>query len=144
MPIDDSEWDDGELDNTRDQAETVPVGDHDAETDLVGAFLDANAGRAYTAREIAVGVGFDEADDPDAVGSAVSKASPRTNVTGQVGEEVTDPVGDLTAGDTSLDAVHEALDELVEEGTVVAKDVETDEGTETYYRRNTGNEQVDG
>lgn len=144
MPITDSEWDDGALDNTNDEPETVPVGDRDTEAALVDDFLEENTGRAYTVREIMLGASFDEEEDRDTVRSAVSKASPRTHVTGQAGGAVDDPVGDLGASSTDIEEIQTALDDRVEEGSVVAKEIETDEGTETYYRRNTGNEQVDG
>ena len=144
MPIGDSEWRDGTLDNANDEPETVPVEDRNAENERIEDFLQANDDRAYTAREVLVGVGFDADEDADTVGAEVEKASPRTHVLGEVGDDVEDPVGDLVGDDTELSDIQSALDDLVEEGTAVTKEVETDEGTETYYRYNTGGEQVDG
>ena len=40
----------------------------------------------------------------------------------------------MTASGVLVDDVDEALSELVEEGIVESREVETDDGTTTYYR----------
>lgn len=132
MPITDDEWAAGRLDPRRSRPPTTPVGEGDGETDRVRSFLGRNADRAFTAREIRRGVTADESDDADAARSAGAS------------EGAADAVVEEGTGDVDGPDVQAVLDDLVEEGAVVAKDIDTDDGSETYYRLNTGDEQVEG
>jgi len=81
--------------------------------------------RAFTRAEIVRGVDFGEAAEPETVGETL------TNLPNQL----LDVVGDLVASGIVVDDVSDALDELVEEGTVERKQVERGDGEpEVYYR----------
>lgn len=144
MPVSDHEWREGTFEPDEGDFETTPVGEGETTRERVAAFLEANADEAFTAREVLLGIGFDAAEDPDAVQAEVSKVSPRVDVFGERGHEVEERVGDLATGEASMADVEAALDDLVEEGSVVARDIDTDDGAETHYRHNRGNERVDG
>ena len=132
MPIDATEWDEGRIVGDEAGPETTPVDEYDSEKDLVVAFLDENAGNAYTKWEIVRGVDFDSSDDPSQIRDTLGRR--RRDPTGEIAKDVTDAVGDVVASGIVVDDVDEVMDELVEEGTVEAKEIEVDGETETYYR----------
>ncbi|MFB6168832.1 MAG: hypothetical protein ABEJ43_08295 [Haloferacaceae archaeon] len=128
MPISDDEWDAGARAARDSTGETTPVGEYDDEKDLIVAFLSENVDSAYTRTEIVRGVDFGNDARPESVGEVLT----------EIQDELVDLAGDVVASGMLVDDVDEALDELVAEGTVVEKSVETGDGTTTYYRLNTG------
>ena len=132
MPIDATEWDEGRIVGDEPGPETAPVDEYDTEKDLVVAFLDENRGNAYTKWEIVRGVDFDSSDDPSQLRDALGQR--RRSPLGEVAKDVTDVVGDVVASGMVVDDVDEAIDELVEEGTIEAKEIDVDGETTTYYR----------
>jgi hypothetical protein len=125
MPITESEWTRGEIDAGGGLTDANAVGEYDTEKDLVVSFLSENHERAFTRAEIVRGVDFGEAAEPETVGETL------TNLPNQL----LDVVGDLVASGIVVDDVSDALDELVEEGTVERKQVERGDGEpEVYYR----------
>ncbi|WP_458204806.1 hypothetical protein [Haladaptatus sp. NG-SE-30] len=130
MPISDAEWEDGQISESHESPGTTPVGEYDTEKDLVVAFLDENAENAYTKWEIVRGVDFDSSDDP----SQIRDISKRPNPLREAAEELTDAAGDVVASGMVVDDINDALDELVAEGTVETKEIESDGESNTYYR----------
>ena len=128
MPISDDEWDAGARAESAEAAGTTPVGEYGDEKDLIVAFLSENVDNAYTRTEIVRGVDFGNDARPESIGEVLT----------EIQDELVDLAGDVVASGMLVDDIDEALDELVAEGMVVEKSVETDEGTTTYYRLNTG------
>jgi len=128
MPISNAEWDAGSTDPAASEDETVPVGEYETEKDLIVAFLSENADNAYTRGEVVKGVDFGNDARPTTVSEAVT----------EIQDELVDLAGDVVASGLVIGDVDEALDELVEAGTVVERAVETADGTKTYYRLATG------
>lgn len=56
------------------------------------------------------------------------------NPLGSFADGIVDLAGDVTATTIVVNDIHEALDQLVDEGIVTSKEVETDDGTTVYYR----------
>lgn len=127
MPISDDEWDAGARRGGTRAAETTPVGEHETEQDLIVAFLSENVDNAYTRAEILRGVDFGNDARPDSLNELLT----------EIQDEMVDVVGNLVASGLLADDIDAALDELVAEGTVVEKEVETADGSTTYYRLNT-------
>lgn len=124
MPISDDEFEAGTVDaGGDDPVANDEAGPLETEKDLVTSFLSERPDRAFTAREIVLGVDF----------SPVFMNRTR-NPFGSLVDGVIDVAGDATASAIVVDDVEEALEELVDEGVVAAKEVETDDGTTTYYR----------
>ncbi|MDT3437972.1 hypothetical protein [Haloarcula sp. 1CSR25-25] len=128
MPISNDEWDNGSTADSADTAATTPVGDYEDEKELIVAFLSENVDNAYTRSEIIRGVDFGNDARPESIREVLT----------EIQDELVDLAGDVVASGMLVDDVDEALDELVTEGMVVEKEVETGEGTTTYYRLNTG------
>lgn len=121
MPIDADEWEAGTAtDDAWDEAND-PLG---TEKQLIVAFLGEDVGTAYTKSEILKGVEF-AADD-----------APGTNrgPIGGIGDAVLDAVSHVAAAGIVLGDLEAALDELVEAGVVAAREIETADGSEMYYR----------
>ncbi|WP_251342901.1 hypothetical protein [Haloplanus halophilus] len=127
MPISDDEWDDGSRADSATAAGTTPVGDYEDEKELIVAFLSENVDNAYTRTEIVRGVDFGNDARPETIREVLT----------EIQDELVDLAGDVVASGMLIDDVDEALDELVAEGTVAEKEVETGDGTTTYYRLNT-------
>ena len=106
---------------------TTPVDEFEDETELVVAFLSENVDNAYTKTEIVRGVDFGNDARPETIRKVLT----------EIQDELVDVVGDIVASGMLVDDVDGALDELVTEGMVATKDVETGNGTTTYYRLNT-------
>ena len=135
MPITDAEWDDGAADESAGSAETTAVDEYDAETDLIVAFLDENAGNAYTKWEIVRGVDFDSSDDPSQIRDTLPPR--RRNVLTEASRELTDLAGEVVASGMVVDDVDRALDGLVADGTVAEKEIDVDGEKRTFYRLRT-------
>jgi len=127
MPISDDEWDDGAVHEADRPPGTTPVGEYADEKDLIVAFLSENVDNAYTRTEILRGVDFGNDARPETIGEALT----------EIQDEMVDVVGDVVASGMLVGDVDEALDELVAEGTVTKREVETSDGSTTYYRLNT-------
>ena len=127
MPISDDEWDGGARADSADRPGTTPVGKYDDEKDLIVAFLSENVDSAYTRSEIVRGVDFGNDARPETLREVLT----------EIQDELVDVAGDVVASGMLIDDVDEALDELVAEGTVAEKRIETKNGPRTYYRLNT-------
>ncbi|GAB3322890.1 hypothetical protein EI982_02190 [Haloplanus rallus] len=127
MPISETEWDDGARADDASEVGTTPVGEFEDETELIVAFLSENVDNAYTKTEIVRGVDFGNDARPETIREVLT----------EIQDELVDVVGDIVASGMLVDDVDGALDELVAEGMVATKDVETGNGTTTYYRLNT-------
>jgi hypothetical protein len=128
MPISDDEWDAGASAEAADAAATTPVGEYETERDLVVAFLSENVDNAYTKPEILRGVDFGDDARPETLREALT----------EIQDELVDAAGDVAASGMLADDLDEVLDALVADGTVAEREVETGDGTTTYYRLNTG------
>lgn len=122
MPISEDEWEEGRTA----AAERV---DSNVKERLL-EFLELNAGKAYTADELA-GVYAREmagdaiaGEDPDGPHLAAPDAGVLTRLLGRVGGTIFRRSG----------RVSRALDELAEDGHVQTRTVETIDGQRTYYR----------
>ena len=127
MPISDAEWQNGTIEDSAETPGTTPVGEYDDEKELIVAFLSENVGTAYTRGEIVRGVDFGNDARPETVREVLT----------EIQDELVDIAGDLVASGLVVDDIDEALDELVAEGMVAEKEVETADGTVSYYRLNT-------
>ncbi|GAB6860157.1 hypothetical protein ACFR97_11805 [Haloplanus litoreus] len=127
MPISDTEWDDGARADSASVTGTTPVGEYEGEKELIVAFLSENVDNAYTKTEIVRGVDFGNDARPETIREVLT----------EIQDELVDVAGDVVASGMLVDDVDEALDELVAEGMVAEKEVETADGTATYYRLNT-------
>jgi len=127
MPISDDEWDFGARADSPTVTETTPVGDYDDEAELIVAFLSENIDNAYTKAEVVRGVDFGNDARPETIRELLT----------EIPDELVDVAGDVVASGMLVDDVDAALDELVADGMVTAKRIETADGTTTYYRLNT-------
>ncbi|MFB6186391.1 MAG: hypothetical protein ABEI86_05935 [Halobacteriaceae archaeon] len=127
MPISDEEWDSGTRDDHSTRADTTPVGEYEDEKELIVAFLSENIDNAYTRNEIVRGVDFGNDAQPESIREALT----------EIQDELVDVAGDIVASGMLIDDIDEALDELVTQGMVTQKEVETGEGKTVYYRLNT-------
>ena len=121
MPIDADEWENGTVSEDTWDEENDSLG---TEKRLIVAFLGEDVGRAYTKTEIIKGVEF-AADDASGT---------REGVLGEIGDAVLDAVSHAVAAGIVIDDLDQALDELVSDGVVAHQEIETSDGTETYYR----------
>ncbi len=117
MPIDDEQFETGTVEAGADEPSIAD------EKRLILSFLAERPDRAFTEREIVLGVDF----------SPVVNDGARTAI-GALADGLVDAAGDVTASAMVVDDVDEALAALVEEGAVEKRAVETPEGTATYYR----------
>jgi len=127
MPISDDEWDFGARADSPTATETTPVGDYDDEAELIVAFLSENIDNAYTKAEIVRGVDFGNDARPEMIRELLT----------EIPDELVDVAGDVVASGMLVDDIDAALDELVADGMVAEKRIETADGTTTYYRLNT-------
>ncbi|WP_049935608.1 hypothetical protein [Haloplanus natans] len=127
MPISDDEWDSGARTDSPTATETTPVGDYDDEAELIVAFLSENIDNAYTKAEIVRGVDFGNDARPETIRELLT----------EIPDELVDVAGDVVASGMLVDDIDAALDQLVADGMVAEKRIETADGTTTYYRLNT-------
>ena len=124
MPISDAEFQDGTVDLSDETS--ISSEDEDpieTEKNLIISFLSERPERAFTEREIVMGVDFSPA------------LMDRTqSYLGSLADGIIDVAGDVTATTVVVNDVDEALDELVDEGLVVEKEIETEDGTTVYYQ----------
>ena len=100
--------------------EEDPIG---TEKDLITSFLSERPNEAFTEREVVLGVDFSPA------------LMDRTqNPLGSLADGIIDFAGDVTATTIVVNDVDEALAELVDEGVVNAKEIQTEDGTTIYYQ----------
>jgi len=121
MPIDADEWETGEVTGEPWDEENDPLG---TEKRLIVAFLGEDVEKAYTKTEILEGVEF-AADDRPGV---------RRGPLASIGDAVLDAVSHVAAAGIVLGDLDQALEELVESDFVERSEIDTGDGTETYYR----------
>ena len=127
MPISDTEWNGGARADSASATGTTPVGEYEDEKELVVAFLSENVDNAYTKTEIVRGVDFGNDARPETIREVLT----------EIQDELVDIAGDVVASGMLVGDIDEALDELVTEGMVAEKEIETADGATTYYRLNT-------
>jgi hypothetical protein len=124
MPISSDEFDAGTIEVSGDEPiandEDDPI---ETEKDLVTSFLSERPDKAFTEREIVLGVDF----------SPVFMNRTR-NPLGSFADGLIDFTGDVAATTIVVNDIDEALDDLVEEGIVTTKQVESENGTSVYYK----------
>ena len=124
MPISTDEFKAGAVDESDDEPspddEADPI---ETEKDLVTSFLSERPDRAFTEREIVLGVDY------------TPVFMDRTqNSLGSFADGLIDFAGDVAATTIVVNDIDEALTELVDEGIVTTKEVETEDGTSVYYK----------
>jgi hypothetical protein len=123
MPISGEEFESGTVEVSGDEPiandEEGPI---ETEKDLITSFLSERPDRAFTEREIVLGVDF----------SPVFMDRTR-NPLGAFADGLIDFAGDVAATTIVVNDIDEALTELVEEGIVTTKQMETESGTSVYY-----------
>ncbi|TQQ80446.1 hypothetical protein [Halonotius roseus] len=123
MPISTDEFDAGAVDESDDEPnaddEVDPI---ETEKDLVTSFLSERPDRAFTEREIVLGVDY----------TPVFMDRTQSSL-GSFADGLIDFAGDVAATTIVVNDIDDALTELVEEGIVTTKEVETDDGTSVYY-----------
>jgi len=123
MPISREEFEDGAAEEEPFVAfEEEPL---ESEKELIVSFLSERHERAFTAREIVLGVDFSP---------TVETYGDYEGVVSSITETATSGVGDAVASAIVVDDVAEALEDLVAEGTVERSEVDVGGETETYYR----------
>lgn len=124
MPISTDEFEAGaaEGDGSFVELEDGPL---ESEKELITSFLSERHDRAFTRREVVLGVDFS---------STIETYGDYQGIVSEVTETATSGVGDVVASTIVVDDVNEALAALVEEGTVETTDVDVGGETETYYR----------
>ena len=124
MPISNDEFEAGSIDVGSDESgdddEIDPI---ETEKDLVTSFLSERPERAFTEREIVLGVDY----------SPVFMNRTRSSL-GSFADGLIDFAGDVAATTIVVNDIDEALAELVEEDVVTTKEVETEDGTSVYYK----------
>jgi len=124
MPISTDEFDAGAVDESGDEPsaddEVDPI---ETEKDLVTSFLSERPDRAFTEREIVLGVDY----------SPVFMDRTQSSL-GSFADGLIDFAGDVAATTIVVNDIDDALTELVEEEIVTTKEVETDDGTSVYYK----------
>ena len=124
MPISNDEFKAGTLDESGEEPSTDDEVDPiETEKDLVTSFLSERPDRAFTEREIVLGVDY----------SPVFMDRTDSSL-GSFADGVIDFAGDVAATTIVVNDIDEALTELVEEGIVTTKEVETEDGTTVYYK----------
>ena len=124
MPISTDEFESGGVDRGDAAAKGSPI---ETEKDLIVSFLSERHDEAFTEREVVLGVDFSPAFETE-------DGRRRQSLRGAAADGLLDITGTVTASAVLVDDVDEALSELVEGGTVDSREVETDDGTTTYYR----------
>ncbi|MFC6940586.1 hypothetical protein ACFQE8_11525 [Salinirubellus sp. GCM10025818] len=126
MPISTDEFDSGTVDDGDDSgSEEDPI---EEEKRLITSFLSERRDRAFTEREIVLGVDFSPMLESEGGRRGLLSGI------GAAADGLVDISGTITASAIVVDDVDEALAALVEEGTVESREVETGDGTTTYYR----------
>ena len=124
MPISNDEFEAGTVEVSGDDPiandEEGPI---ETEKDLITSFLSERPDKAFTEREIVLGVDFTPAF-----------MNRTRHPLGSLTDGLIDFAGDVTATTIVVNDIDEALEELVEEGIVTTKEVETEDGTSVYYR----------
>lgn len=124
MPISNGEFEAGSIDVGSDESgddnEIDPI---ETEKDLVTSFLSERPERAFTEREIVLGVDY----------SPVFMNRTQSSL-GSFADGLIDFAGDVAATTIVVNDIDEALAELVEEDVVTTKEVETEDGTSVYYK----------
>jgi len=124
MPISSEEFESGTTDVSGDEpianSEEGPI---ETEKDLITSFLSERPDRAFTEREIVLGVDF----------SPVFMNRTR-NPLGAFADGLIDFAGDVAATTIVVNDIDEALTELVDDEIVASKQVETEDGSSVYYR----------
>ena len=124
MPISNDEFEAGTLNESGEEPsaddEVDPI---ETEKDLVTSFLSERPDRAFTEREIVLGVDY----------SPVFMDRTQSSL-GSFADGLIDFAGDVAATTIVVNDIDEALTELVEEGIVTTKEVETEDGTSVYYK----------
>jgi hypothetical protein len=124
MPISNDEFEAGSIDVGSDESgdddEIDPI---ETEKDLVTSFLSERPERAFTEREIVLGVDY----------SPVFMNRTQSSL-GSFADGLIDFAGDVAATTIVVNDIDEALAELVEEEVVTTKEVETEDGTSVYYK----------
>jgi hypothetical protein len=124
MPISNDEFEAGSIDVGSDESgdddEIDPI---ETEKDLVTSFLSERPERAFTEREIVLGVDY----------SPVFMNRTQSSL-GSFADGLIDFAGDVAATTIVVNDIDEALAELVEEDVVTTKEVETEDGTSVYYK----------
>ncbi|TQQ79954.1 hypothetical protein EGH24_10775 [Halonotius terrestris] len=124
MPISNDEFKAGTIDGSIDESSADDADDPiETEKDLVTSFLSDRPDRAFTEREIVLGVDF----------SPVFMDRTDSSL-GSFADGLIDFAGDVAATTIVVNDIDEALAELVEEGIVTTKEVETEDGSTVYYR----------
>lgn len=122
MPISTDEFESGTADDGVEADSPV-----ETEKDLIVPFLSERHDEASTEREVVLGGDFSPAFETES-------GQRRQSLRGATADGLLDITGTVTASADLVDDVDEALTELVEEGTVESREVETGDGTTTYYR----------
>lgn len=124
MPISNDEFDAGAIEVSSNGSDTDDENNPiETEKDLVTSFLSERPDRAFTEREIVLGVDY----SPIFMNRTDSSL-------GSFADGVIDFAGDVAATTIVVNDIDEALAELVEEGVVTTKEVETEDGTTVYYK----------
>lgn len=123
MPISSDEFETGAVGGSDDPDADDGDGPIETEKDLITSFLSERPDEAFTEREIVLGVDFSPAF-----------MNRTRNPLGSFADGIVDLAGDVTATTIVVNDIDEALDQLVDEGIVTSKEVETDDGTTVYYR----------
>ena len=124
MPISNDEFEAGTVEASgADPISNDEEGPIETEKDLITSFLSERPDKAFTEREIVLGVDFTPA-----------LMNQTKNPLGKLADGLTNLAGNITATTMVIDDVDEALNELVEEGIVTTKEIETGDGTVVHYR----------
>ena len=124
MPISNDEFETGTIEGSSDESSADDATDPiETEKDLITSFLSDRPDRAFTEREIVLGVDF----------SPVFMDRTDSSL-GSLADGLIDFAGDVTATTIVVNDIDEALAELVEEDIVTTNEVETEDGTTVYYK----------
>jgi hypothetical protein len=124
MPISNDEFEAGSVEVGSDEPSADDADDPiETEKDLVTSFLSERPERAFTEREIVLGVDY----------SPVFMDRTQSSL-GSFADGLIDFAGDVAATTIVVNDIDEALAELVEEEVVTTKEVETEDGSTTYYK----------
>jgi len=122
MPISTDEFKAGTVDESDDEPTDDEVDPIETEKDLVTSFLSERPDRAFTEREIVLGVDY----------TPVFMDRTQSSL-GSFADGLIDFAGDVAATTIVVNDIDDALTELVDEEIVTTKEVETADGTTVYY-----------
>lgn len=124
MTITTEEFENGTV-NERDHSAVTDDQEDPIETEknLILSFLSDRPNKAFTERQIVLGVDF----------SPVLMDRTQSPL-GSLADGIIDFAGDVTATTIVINDVDQALTELVEEGVVEAKEIDTADGPAVYYQ----------